>query len=164
MRSSNILRGKSKDFSVERDMPLQFVTAYGSTHEKDIPCSWAQQMVGPVWVAQDNIVAATPDTKKFRIFDFKTQKWTDLADGTFVNWAMSLDGKYFYFTTGGLESKAERIRLADRQIETITSLKDLHRVVEINADTDLIVAPDGSPVFTRDIGSQEIYALNIRWP
>jgi hypothetical protein len=28
MRSSNILRGKSKDFSVERDMPLQFVTAY----------------------------------------------------------------------------------------------------------------------------------------
>ena len=26
------------------------------------------------------------------------------------------------------------------------------------------MAPDGSPIFTRDTGYQEIYALNIRWP
>ena len=30
--------------------------------------------------------------------------------------------------------------------------------------THISVAPNGSPVFTRDIGSQEIYALTVRWP
>ncbi len=34
----------------------------------------------------------------------------------------------------------------------------------INGDTQINVAPDGSPIFTRDTGYQEIYALNIRWP
>ena len=58
---------------------------------------------------------------------------------------------------------AFRLRLADHQIETITSLKDLHRVVNYGW-TQINVAPDGSPIFTRDTGYQEIYALNIRWP
>jgi hypothetical protein len=26
------------------------------------------------------------------------------------------------------------------------------------------VAPDGSPIFTHDTGTQEVYALNVRWP
>jgi hypothetical protein len=26
------------------------------------------------------------------------------------------------------------------------------------------VAPDSSPVFTRDIGTQEIYTLSVTWP
>jgi hypothetical protein len=58
-----------------------------------------------------------------------------------------------------------RIRLADRKVEEIASLKDLHRVVDpVDGDTQLSVAPDGSPVFTRDIGTQEIYALTVKWP
>ena len=68
-----------------------------------------------------------------------------------------------YFTTSGAEPIAMRLRLADQQVETITSLKDLHRVVN-NGNTQINIAPDGSPIFTRDTGYQEIYALNIRWP
>jgi hypothetical protein len=41
-------------------------------------------------------------------------------------------------------------------------LKDLCFVVDVQ--TEVGVAPDGSPVFTRDIGTQEIYALTVRWP
>jgi hypothetical protein len=67
--------------------------------------------------------------------------------------------------TGGAEPKAQRLRFADRQIETIVSLKDLRQVVDsVEGNTQISVAPDGSPVFTRDIGTQEIYALNVRWP
>ena len=29
--------------------------------------------------------------------------------------------------------------------------------------TQVDVAPDGSPIFTRDVGNREIYALKIRW-
>jgi hypothetical protein len=121
--------------------------------------------LGGAWITQDALVAANDNTTKFLTFDFKTQKWTELASGTFVNWAVSRDSKYLYFTTGGAEPKAQRLRFADRQIETITSLKDLRRVVDsAERNTQIDVAPDGSPVFTRDIGTQEIYALNVRWP
>jgi hypothetical protein len=131
--------------------------------KKTSPVPGTQRLVGAWWVDQGTLVAATGDGKKFQTFNFKTQKWSDLAAGNFVNWAVSLDSKYLYFTTGGAESKVGRIRFADHQIETITSLKDFRRVV-YDTRTDLNLAPDGSPVFTRDIGTQEIYALNIRWP
>jgi hypothetical protein len=42
-------------------------------------------------------------------------------------------------------------------------LKNLRRVVDWEGSTQISVAPDGSAVFTRDIGTQEIYALTVRW-
>jgi eukaryotic-like serine/threonine-protein kinase len=120
-----------------------------------------------VWLSQDTLLAADDRQANFLTFSFKTQKWTDFDRGIsgemLVNWTMSPDGKYLYFTTGGADPKVLRIRIADHQLETIASLKDLHRAVN-NGDTALNVAPDGSPIFTRDTGYQEIYALNIRWP
>ena len=48
------------------------------------------------------------------------------------------------------------------EIETIASLKDLRRVVDSpEQSTQIDVAPDGSPIFARDIGTHEIYALNV---
>jgi hypothetical protein len=98
-------------------------------------------------------------------FNLKTQQWTDLGLKVepFVNYMISPDGKYLYFTTAGADPKVERIRFSDRRRETIASLKDFHRVRNYG-DTEVNVAPDGSPIFTRDTGYQEIYALNIRWP
>ena len=58
-----------------------------------------------------------------------------------------------------------RARFADHKIEEIASLKDLRRVVDsVDQGTQMSVAPDGSPIFTRDIGTQEIYALMVKWP
>ncbi len=128
-----------------------------------IPSS--QGIGGGMWVSQDVIVAAVFGRKKFVTFDFKTQKWSDLIAGDIGNWYVSPDRKYLYFTTGGTEPKIQRLRFADRQFETIASLKGLRRV-EDSAwfGTQIDVAPDGSPVFTRDIGTQEIYALSVHWP
>ncbi len=123
---------------------------------------------GGLWITQNTFVAARfdPSRPEFLTFDFKTQKWNDLVAGILVSsWAVSPDGKYFYFTTGGAEPKAQRFRFADRQIETITSLKDLRRVVDsLEQSTQIDVAPDGSAIFARDIGTHEVYALNVRWP
>jgi Tol biopolymer transport system component len=120
-----------------------------------------------IWLAQDTLLATDEKQASFLTFSFKTQKWENFAVGVsnemFVNWVMSPDGRYLYFTTGGADPKALRLRIADHQLETVASLKDLHRAVN-NGDTGLDVAPDGSPIFTRDTGYQEIYALNIRWP
>jgi hypothetical protein len=59
---------------------------------------------------------------------------------------------------------AFRVRLADREVETITSLKSLLLAVGPGGNTQFGVAADGSPVFTRDTGTQEIYALTVKWP
>jgi Tol biopolymer transport system component len=124
----------------------------------------SQGNFGALWVTQDTLVAANRDSTKFQTFDLKTQKWTDLTTGRFVNAMVSPDGKYLYLTTGGAESKALRTRFSDHQIETIASLRDFRRVVDpFTANTQINVAPDGSPIFTRDRGTQEIYALKLRW-
>jgi len=124
--------------------------------------------IGGAWVTQDTLVAANGKQTNFLTFNVKTQTWADLGPkdlGNITSWNVSPDGKYLYFTTGGVEQKALRIRFADHQIEMITSLKDLRRAVDpIDGNSFINVASDGSPVFTRDTGYQEIYALNIRWP
>jgi Tol biopolymer transport system component len=122
----------------------------------------------PRWVAEDTLVAATQDHKKLVVFDIKTQRWSDLvsstATGYVVNWAHSPDYKYVYYTTGGAEPMAFRIRLADHVVETITSLKGLPRGVGPAGNTEISVAHDGSAVFTRNTGTQEIYAFTVKWP
>jgi hypothetical protein len=128
--------------------------------------SSSEGKLGGQWITEDTIVAGTQGERKLVTFDFKTQKWSDLAAGNFVNRAVSPDGKYLTFTTGGPDPKVQRLRFVDREIETISSLKDLRRVVDSVqiGGTEVSVAPDGSPVFTRDIGTQEIYSLTVKWP
>jgi hypothetical protein len=128
----------------------------------------SQDLVGGQWIAQDTLIARHLVTSKPMVFDMKTQKWSDLLPGTtlpiFVNWAHSPDYKYLYFATGGSDPQVSRVRLADRRMETIAGLKDLQRAIGPDGNTQISVAPDGSPVFTRDIGTQEIYALTLKWP
>jgi hypothetical protein len=81
-----------------------------------------------------------------------------------VNVENSPDYKYVYYTTGGPEPMAFRVRLADRKVETITSLKSLPLAVGPGGNTQFGVATDGSPVFSRDTSTQEIYALTVKWP
>ncbi len=127
-----------------------------------------EDLTGVQWVAEDLLVAAAVDHTRLAVFDLKTRKWSDLVPGpipgSVVNWAHSPDCKYVYYSTGGADPQALRVGLADHKVETITSLKDLPRARGPDSNTQISVAPDGSPIFTRDIGTQEIYALTIKWP
>ena len=109
-------------------------------------------------------MAGSEDKTRFRLFNFRTRQWQDLASGWFVNWFVAGDRQYLTCTTGGQEPKILRIRLADGATETLTALKDLRRLVDTNTGTYLGVAPDGAPLLSRDIGTQEIYALTVQWP
>ena len=137
------------------------------TGEKS-PVASSENKVGH-WLDQDTLIAFNAAEKnKFETFDLKTRKWNDFAPNVLGEdvgaWRPSPDGRYLYYTTRGTEPKALRLRLSDQRVETMTSLKELHRLVDASQGTPFNVAPDGSPIFTRDTGYQEIYALNIRWP
>jgi Tol biopolymer transport system component len=136
------------------------IVEVGTGNMSEVPSSKGKG--GAFWLDQETL-GADEGYKKLLIFDLRTRKWTDLVAGNFVNWINSPDGRYVYFASGGAEPSVQRIRVADRQVETITSLKDFTRVMNFEW-TQLRVAPDGSPTLTRSLDSQEIYALNVRWP
>ncbi len=116
------------------------------------------------WIDQ-NTILGTSSENKFLIFDLRTQKWTELAAIDALEfWNVSPDGKYVYYETAGEDSKAWRLRFADRHIEMLTSMWEPSQARDLGWVGDIDIAPDGSPIFTRNIGTQELYALNVRWP
>jgi hypothetical protein len=56
-----------------------------------------------------------------------------------------------------------RIRVTDGHLEPLADLSKLNRIVTYGS-SELYLTPNGELLFTRDTGTQEIYALNIRWP
>ena len=56
-----------------------------------------------------------------------------------------------------------RVRVYDGRIEPLADLSGLNRI-ETYGSRELYVTPNGELLFTRDIGTQEIYALKVRWP
>jgi serine/threonine protein kinase len=126
----------------------------------------SQGTIGPWFPTQDTLIAAASDSSKFVLFDFKTRKWTDLiaSPDRFVNWEGSSDGKYFLYSTGGNNPTIFRMRLADHAVEEISSRKNLRVVDDPYVGTQVSMGADNSAVVTRDIGTQEVYAISVKWP
>ena len=119
--------------------------------------------VWPVWVTQEMLVALEADSLKVSRYDFKTQSWSDLGDGPFSDCG-STDGKYVYCVTSEPSPPAVvKIRVTDGHLEPLADLSKLNRIVTYGS-SELYLTPNGELLFTRDTGTQEIYALNIRWP
>jgi hypothetical protein len=57
-----------------------------------------------------------------------------------------------------------RVLLTLLQCDRVFGKDNLPRAIGPDGNTQISVAPDGSAVFTRDIGTQEIYALTMKWP
>ena len=118
---------------------------------------------GGFWLGQRSLLACNATQSKLLTLDLDSEKWTDFFVGSIVNWINSPDRKYVYVATGGTEPTIQRIRVSDRQVETIVSLKDFAELANYGW-TQLRVAPDGSPTLTRALDTQEIYALQLRSP
>jgi Tol biopolymer transport system component len=112
------------------------------------------------------VVAITVDSLKFMLFDFTTQKWTELAKAkVFIGWPnWSRDGHYLYFD-GTLENEGGyfRIRISDRKLERVLSLKGFQSAAGAFG-TWTGLGADESPLFVRDASIQEIYALDWETP
>jgi Tol biopolymer transport system component len=110
------------------------------------------------------LAAVTQDGKKLRLYEFATEAWSDLStrDIGFVAW--SVDSKHIYFDTGSSKQLAiYRVRLADRKLERLIDLQNFRRVVDPWVSW-MGLTPDGSPLLMRDIGSEEVYALDFEEP
>jgi len=95
------------------------------------------------------------------IYVFKSQKWSDWITGVgtvgMPRW--SHDGKYLYFdNVAGDHPGYRRVKLGETHSELLVDLKDLHRSLWSG------ITPDNSPIFSRDISTDEIYALDLELP
>jgi len=124
----------------------------------------SEGIFSPHWSPDGRYIAAIVvlEFNKLMLYDLTTKKWGVLAEA-FVgmpNW--SRDGKYVYFdSSAGTETTFSRVRLGDGRLEQLFAAKDLRRT-----GTYLWagLAPDDSPLLLRDVGTQEIYALDVDLP
>jgi Tol biopolymer transport system component len=124
-------------------------------------------LFSPRWSPNGSyVVAITLDSLQFMLFDFTTQKWTELAKAKgFLGWPnWSRDGHYLYFH-GILEKEQGyfRVQITDRKLEQVLSLKGFQQAVGAFGNWSGL-APDESPLFVRDASIQEIYALDWEAP
>jgi eukaryotic-like serine/threonine-protein kinase len=133
------------------------------TH-KVSPVPGSEGLYSPHWSPDGRYIAAlSGNAQKLMLFDFKTQKWAELArvGVSYPNW--SRDGNYFYFLSFGNDTALYRVRISDHKLEKIVSLKGIRLPIGI-AGTWCGLAADDSPLILRDVGSQEIYALDLQLP
>ena len=126
----------------------------------------AENLFSPRWSPDGKYIAAiTTDSQKLMLFDRASTRWMELANMTTIGYpSWSHDGQYLYFDTILSDDPAFfRIRISDRKLERLVSLKGVRRFWgELGQWTGL--GPDDSPLLVRDISSQEIYALDFQVP
>jgi serine/threonine protein kinase/Tol biopolymer transport system component len=107
------------------------------------------------------IVGLTADQAKVVLFDFQTQKWTELAKGG-VGWpSWSKDGEYVYLLATG-DRAVLKIRASTGQVERVADLKSFRPTGEWG--WLLALAPDDALLLLRDAGTQDVYALDWEEP
>jgi len=130
------------------------------THQvSELPGS--EGLFSPRWSPDGNYICAlAADSRKLLLFDFRTQKWVEELTNLFVGYpSWSRNGKYIYLDGSlGDDPALMRVRVSDRKLERIGSLKDLKRAGNLGPWAGL--TPDDSPLLVRNVGTQEIYALD----
>jgi Tol biopolymer transport system component len=120
----------------------------------------SEGLYSPRWSPDGRYIAAlAAGPEHLMLFDHTTQTWTELAGvtGGFPNW--SRDGKYVHFIAFSKASALVRVRISDRRLERLVSLEEVRQVEFWSG-----LGPDDSPLVMRDVGTQEIYALEWEAP
>ncbi len=115
------------------------------------------------WSSDGRYVAALrANFEGLVLFDLATQKWTELVRKTaaYPNW--SKDVQYVYFLHWPDEPSVMRVRISDRKLERVANLKNFRQTGHYAIWLGL--APDDSPLLLRDIGTEDIYALDLKLP
>jgi eukaryotic-like serine/threonine-protein kinase len=114
------------------------------------------------------VVSLNRDSSRLMLLDLTTHKAVELAKGAIAGWPeWSRDSKsvLFWFTeSSGSSLGIFRVRIGDRKLEEILSLKDVPLASGSSGSDWHGLAPDGSPLMLRDAATQEIYALDVQLP
>jgi dipeptidyl aminopeptidase/acylaminoacyl peptidase len=106
-----------------------------------------------------HIAALTVSARKLEIFDLNSNTWTTLFDGIANYPTWSRDGRFVYFMRGSDSGEIARVPVSGGYVERVASLKGMPGTGSWQAWFGL--DPDDSPLYLRDKGTDEIYALSL---
>ncbi|MGZ4815335.1 MAG: protein kinase domain-containing protein [Terriglobales bacterium] len=154
--SKIVFGGNSSDPSAE-------ILVFDETTRQTTTLPGSHGLFSPRWSPDGRfLVAFSADSTRLLLFDFRTQKWTELAKGTlgWPNW--SRDGQYVYVLDQSGTGAVLKIRLSDGKQERVVDLKNFSTAGRYNGSLSL--APDDSPLLLRNAGTQDVYALDWETP
>jgi eukaryotic-like serine/threonine-protein kinase len=126
----------------------------------------SQGLFSPRWSPDGRYLAAmNSQSTRLLLYDFKTQKWSDWTRELigFPNW--SRDGTYLYYDSPFTDHPTfRRIKVGQTHSELVADLKGIVRYSVAPAFGWSGSAPDGSALFSRNLSTDEIYALDVELP
>ena len=119
------------------------------------------------WSPDPRYIAATNAAgSQILLFDFRTRRWTPLANGAGLGppfW--SRDGQYVYYqdSVQSVEQPVFRVRIGNRRIERVVSSRQL---LQSNVTGYVLagLAPGNAPVASVIRSNSDIYALDVDLP
>jgi len=125
-------------------------------------------LFSPRWSPDGRYLAVigVQGSTKLMLYDFRAKHWSDwfteTNNITYLEWSSdSQDLSWDNFGTA--HPACRRIKVGEHQAQDVFAIKDLHRYVGILGSWSG-EAPDGSRTFTRDLSTQDVYALDVDLP
>lgn len=100
--------------------------------------------------------------QRIMLFDFSTRTWSELTQG----WGLvrsSADSRWAYYLNYRDNPAIMRVRISDRHVGQVASLKGICLTGHL-AGLEFGLTPQGDPVITHDIGTQEVYSMDWNRP
>lgn len=122
----------------------------------------------PQWSPDEKYaVASDRKDRKLMLFDFASQKWSELADGLPYGWGIrwSADSQYVYYQHiyASEEQPIFRVRVSDHKVEQITSARQILRA-DVLSYTMTGLTPDNSPLASLVHNNSDVHALELVLP
>ena len=111
------------------------------------------------------ICALKKGQMELMLFNASTKQWSSLGRGAALGYnEWSHDGKYIYMreTTRDGVGEVVRVRMKDRVLEHVATLKDFPQFTDMFAAW-IGLTPNDEPLLLRDRSLQEVYALELRF-
>jgi eukaryotic-like serine/threonine-protein kinase len=159
--SSLIFQSGMQDFTSTSPRAVQFM----DLKTRQISAlAGSEGLYSPRWSPDGHYIAALQvGPEVLHIYDVRSRKWTKLTDIAVGFPIWSRDSKYIYFDSIESVPNLYRVRIADHSLEKVANLRGI-RLAPTSGGYLTGLAPDDSPLVARDVGSQEIYALDLELP
>jgi eukaryotic-like serine/threonine-protein kinase len=152
-----VFSGDQNDAAKAGSKPTIHFLDVASGQVSDLPGSTG--MFSPRWSPDGKtIIAMNAYSRTLQLYSFATQKWTQLAEGTFGWVNFSADGQYVYALDFTGTGAVLRVHVPDGRIERVVDLKGF--VTTGQWGGSLTLGPNDVPLLLRDRGTQDAYSLD----
>jgi len=162
---NSLVFGELNGDALSHDTDAIYVLDLKTRQVSTIPGS--AHLFSPRWSPDGKWLLALTASNDFRlkVYEIATRKWQGLADVASAYPQWSADSQCVTFTNVFEQNlPVYRVCLADRKPQHIVDLRTIGKLAFGRFGPWTGVAPDGSILGLRDISSEEIYALDVKFP